>query len=188
MACPARSLPSRVTEMEVIAVAVQIAIGLIFLQSSLAKTLRWHEFKGIVHAYELLPGWAAAVAAGGVLVVELFTGVALVAGWTPVAALVAAGLLAIFAAAMAVNILRGRTSLDCGCFQSAKQPLEWRLVVRNLVCAGVAITASELSLDLADPLRWMHALPAGVALFAIYIALNAVWALDASRVAAFTRS
>ena len=174
--------------MEVIAVAVQIAIGLIFLQSSLAKTLRWHEFKGIVHAYELLPNWAAPVVAGGVLVAELLTGVALIAARTPVAALVGAGLFAVFATAMAVNILRGRTSLDCGCFQSAKQPLEWRLVVRNLVCAGAVIAASELSLDLADSARWMHALPAGVALFAIYFALNAVWALDASRVTAFTRS
>ncbi len=59
----------------------------------------------------------------------------------------------------------GAASLDCGCFQGARQPLEWRLVVRNVVLA-LAAFASERLLDWpsADPQRWIHALPAGVAL------------------------
>jgi hypothetical protein len=39
-----------------------------------------------------------------------------------------------------------------------------------------------------DPQRWIHAVPGGIALAIVYFALNAVWSLDTSRVAAFPRS
>lgn len=174
---------------DVIATAVQLAIGLIFVQAAVGKVQAWHEFKGILGAYELLPPCAVPSATFVVVTAESLTGMALLTAWkVSTAASVAAGLFILFAAAMAVNLIRGRTSLDCGCFQSARQPLEWRLVIRNLVAAAAVLVASPFTLAMDDPARWIHAVPAGIALFAIYIALNAVWALDGSRAAAFSRS
>jgi hypothetical protein len=174
--------------MGLIASAVQIVIGLIFAQAALGKIRHWHEFKGMLDAYRLLPSRAVPGVAVGLVPFELITGLALIAAWNaPLFSIAAAGLFALFAAAMAVNIARGRTSIDCGCFQSIRQPLEWRLVVRNLVCA-LAVLASSAGISVDGAERWAYAWPAAVALFVIYLALNAVWALDASRLVAFKRT
>jgi len=113
-----------------------------------------------------------------------------VAGVPPVAGLwAAAALFIVFAIAMALNLLRGRTHIDCGCFQSAlRQPLEWRLVVRNVVlallaaCSSLASDGGGWSRDVA-----LMAVPAGITLYALYTALNTVWALDDSARTAFPR-
>ncbi|MEF9603853.1 methylamine utilization protein MauE, partial [Paracoccus sp. PXZ] len=59
------------------------------------------------------------------------------------AAITAAGLLLVFAAALAINVLRGRTQIDCGCFRNGlKQPVSWLLVLRNLVLTGLALAVA----------------------------------------------
>lgn len=51
-----------------------------------------------------------------------------------------AGLLLIYAGAMAVNLLRGNSRLDCGCsWGNARQPVGYELVGRNVVLALVAL-------------------------------------------------
>lgn len=174
---------------DLIAAAMQVSIGLIFATAGFGKLRRWHEFKGMLDAYRLLPSQAVPVAGSFILATEIVTGLALVAGWAvgPFA-LVAAAMFAGFAIAIAINLLRGRRMIDCGCFRSIRQPLEWRLVVRNGACALLALGSSAFAMASGDPQRWIQAVPAGAALFVIYFALNAVWALDASRAAAFTRS
>ena len=58
---------------------------------------------------------------------------------SPGLALVAMALLALFAAAMAINIRRGRDHIDCGCGQSfLRQTLSWMLVARNGRAGGAA--------------------------------------------------
>jgi uncharacterized membrane protein YphA (DoxX/SURF4 family) len=175
--------------LSILAAAIQITVGWIFVSAGAHKAFRWHAFKGMLDAYRLLPACLLSVAATATVIAELLTGFALVAGWNvPVFSFIAAGLLALFAAAMAINLARGRTSIDCGCFQSIRQPLEWRLVVRNLVCAVAVLSVSGFSVSLYDSPRWVHAFPASVALFAIYLALNSVWALDASRAVALAKA
>lgn len=173
----------------VIVSAVQIVVGLIFAQAAIGKIRRWHEFKGMLGAYELLPSFAVPMAAIAIVPLELVTGLALIGAWkVALFSIVAAALFVIFAVAMAVNLARGRTSIDCGCFQSMRQPLEWRLVVRNVLCALAVLASSAIGTSVEGLDRWVHALPAALALFAVYLALNAVWALDASRIAAFRRT
>jgi hypothetical protein len=49
----------------------------------------------------------------------------------------------LFAAAMAINLARGRTHIDCGCFDATqRQPLRWLLVARNIVLAVLLIAAA----------------------------------------------
>lgn len=174
---------------DVLSTAVQVGVGLIFASAGLGKVLRWHEFKGTLGAYEIVPSrWVPAVAT--VLVpAEMVMAAALIAGWNVYRfSLLAAALLAVFAAAMAINLARGRASIDCGCFQSSRQTIGWRLVARNLVCALAVVAGGSFTMPLDDPQRWIQAVPAGVALYAIYVALNGVWTLDASRAVAFRRN
>lgn len=174
---------------EVVATALQVGIGLVLAASGLGKVGRRHEFKGIVDAYRLVPAWAVPFVASGVMLAEVVTGIALVAGWAASAfAVVASVMFAGFGLAMAINLARGRRMIDCGCFRSVRQPLEWRLVIRNGVAAIVALATSALAMSPLDPQRWLHAVPGGIALALVYFALNAVWSLDASRALAFPRS
>ena len=100
-------------------------------------------FRGTLAAYRLLPrGLTAPI---GVLVplVELAVGAALLYPQERIRAsalLAGAALLAVYAAAMAVNIRRGNRSIDCGClgFGARRPRLTWTLVARNLIIVAMA--------------------------------------------------
>jgi hypothetical protein len=169
--------------------AVHVAMGLIFMSAGAKKLQHWREFRGVVAAYRLLPESGAVIVAAMMPPFELLLGLASIFRWgMPMTAFAVAALLAVFAAAMAINIRRGRTAIDCGCFQTAlRQELEWRLVVRNVACALLVLGASALPVSL-DATGAVLAFAAGGALFCLYLALNGVWALDASRRLALGRS
>jgi uncharacterized membrane protein YphA (DoxX/SURF4 family) len=122
--------------------AVRIAAALIFFTAASSKLRRWNTFEGIVAGYRLLPDplvrWVAWVLPPG----EIVLAAALVFG-VPGSEPAASALLCLFAAAMAINLARGRTHIDCGCFDAAqRQPLRWLLVVRNIVLAVLLIAAA----------------------------------------------
>lgn len=50
----------------------------------------------------------------------------------------ALSLLLLYAVAIAINLLRGRYDIDCGC-GGESTPISWGLVVRNIVLAGLAL-------------------------------------------------
>jgi uncharacterized membrane protein YphA (DoxX/SURF4 family) len=165
-----------------IGLAVHIAVGVLLFSAGAMKLLHWQEFKGVVAAYRLLSAeWSAAVAAA-IVSAELLLGMALVVGLqTSAASIGSAVLLMLFAAAMAINIRRGRTSIDCGCFQTTlRQTLDWRLVGRNIVIAAALVTTGMMPTKV-DMLLWVQSLLPGLVLFAIYSTLNSLWALDESR-------
>jgi hypothetical protein len=69
-------------------------------------------------------------------------------------ALAAVLLLVVFMIAMGINIRRGRTSIDCGCFMNAlRQRIGWGLVARNALLAAAALLL--LLPQAARPLVWM---------------------------------
>jgi hypothetical protein len=165
-----------------IAVAIHIAVGAMLLSAGAMKVLHWQEFKGVVAAYRLVPvRWSASVAAA-IVPVELLLGMALVLGFqAPATSGASAVLLMLFAAAMAINILRGRASIDCGCFQTAlRHPLDWRLVARNTLIAAALVMTGMMPNEV-DMLLWVQSVLPGLVLFALYSALNSLWALDESR-------
>ena len=62
-----------------------------------------------------------------------------------IAAVGAAALIALYAAAIGINLWRGRRDIDCGCAgPDQAQPLRPVLLLRNSVLVGLALLASTL--------------------------------------------
>jgi len=137
---------------------VASVFGLLWLAAALHKLAGLSRFAATVENYRLLPhGWVAAVA--GVLPwLEGILGV----GWllaAPPGLLVPAtcALLGLYAAAIAVNLFRGRDHIACGCslaLAGREGNISWWLVLRNLALAAlsgvVLLPALDRSLGFAD--------------------------------------
>jgi uncharacterized membrane protein YphA (DoxX/SURF4 family) len=109
-------------------------------------------FTQAVAAYRLLPASAVAPIAKALPYLELLVAAAwLIPLARPLAALASALLLVVFATAIAVNLTRGRSHIDCGCNVRQKQRLSWWLVFRNLaltilgLCMLLPTTGRHLS-------------------------------------------
>src|SRR5271167_28464 len=132
-------------------IAVKTLIALVYLTAALGKMRHWAVFQGVVANYRLLPDVLVAPFAYILPPFEALLGATLLLGllspWAE-----AAALLLLFAAAMGINLKRGRRNIDCGCFQSAlRQTLSWVLVVRNGVLAlllGLALATTQGPKDL----------------------------------------
>jgi hypothetical protein len=121
----------------VIAVAVLLAIGAIHKLRDLAL------FAHLFAAYRILPDSAARRLAWLIPCVELATAAALALPISRRAAVIAAiGLLAAYAAGIALNLARGRRDLDCGCAAAGhRRSIAAWMVWRNLfliLCLGIA--------------------------------------------------
>jgi hypothetical protein len=150
------------------------------LRASLALLLAaaaWHKlgdlgrFRAVVAAYDLLPSSSVVAAATVAALVEAALAASLVFGvGVRFAGPGAAALMLVYAAAIFVNVRRGRTDIDCGCMGPASRvPLGPLLVARNLVLAGAAVL---LALPVsARPLVWFDA----VSVLATTAAMAASW-------------
>ncbi|MDP9011824.1 MAG: methylamine utilization protein MauE [Pseudomonadota bacterium] len=164
--------------MNEIALAIRVLVALVFLTAALGKTRHRLAFQGVVANYRLIPDFAVPTFALLLPLVEAAVAAALLfapPSWPEVSAAV---LLILFAAAMAINISRGRRRIDCGCFQSAlKQTLSWTLVGRNVGLAlllAVPATVSEAALP---DLGAVEALLIGTVLFVLLQSMNILWSV-----------
>jgi hypothetical protein len=110
--------------------------ALLFASAALHKLRDLARFAQVLHAYRLLPAGAERLAAA-VPLVELAVAAGLLATVTrAAAALGGVALLTSYAAAIAVNLGRGRRDLACGCggAQDARPIAPW-MVLRNLLLA-----------------------------------------------------
>lgn len=136
----------------------------------------WHKlaeplmFEAALDAYRLLPSGTAAVVARVLPVAEVLVGLGLLVpatrGWS---VLPFAALMLVYAAAMALNLLRGRSQIDCGCGADVHL-LSWALVTRNGVLALATLIVSGPSV--ARELRWLDAVTlvgAALSLYAAYL-------------------
>jgi putative oxidoreductase len=97
----------------------QLAIGIIFVASALAKIIDIATFAHQVHNYRLAPGWSENLLAMVLPWVELLTGLALLVGVRPRAgAWLATALLLVFTVAVGLAMARG-LDFQCGCFGTA---------------------------------------------------------------------
>jgi hypothetical protein len=172
-----------------------IGTGIVFVEAGLAKVRHRDVLPGVIANYRLLPDALVAPSAAVLPIVELGLGLGLIGGvfsggrlhWI---GLPAAALLVLFAAAMAINIGRGRRAIDCGCGRSQlRQRLSWGLVARNLVLAVLVTIAAlrPLASAAVAPLDIGLALVAGGALYLIFLLFNALAALAASPLASERR-
>jgi len=106
---------------------------------------------------------------GGLMVAALARPIGLVGG---------ASVLTLFAAAMAVNLVRGRRN-DCGCTAGRQvHPISWRLVLRNVSLAGLVVISGVITTGSLRP--FMNArLPALVIAAALVMAVSACRASSA---------
>jgi hypothetical protein len=159
------------------------SLALLFAAAAAHKLRDPRRFAARVAAYELLPGWAAAPLARALALAELALCVSLAwPGTARGAALGAAGLLVLYAGAIALNLRRGRRALDCGC-GFAPRPLGRDLLLRNALLAAVALLAalpaSPRALGALDACTIACATAVAAALFAaqdVAAAQRARWA------------
>jgi hypothetical protein len=112
----------------------RLAMAAIFALAALESLRDWAAYAAITVNYRVLPRNMAIVAACLLPALELLAALLLLAG-VPAGALLGLGLMWVFTAAVAINVWRGRTDIDCGCGGAAGQMLSWSLVVRNALLA-----------------------------------------------------
>lgn len=116
-------------------------LSLVFLRALSHKFSRPAEFTVILREYRLLPNRLVPLAATAVVVSEACAAAGLLLPQSRAAtALLACGLLLSYAAAIGINLLRGRMSIDCGC-GGAGQGISRLHVIRNVVLALCALPA-----------------------------------------------
>ncbi len=104
-------------------------------------------FAALAEDYRLLPRWLLVPAAFAIALAEATLAVLwLAAPWFRDAAWLAgtgtAALMLVYALAMAINLLRGRAWIDCGC--GGGETLSWLHVARNALFAVLALAPLAL--------------------------------------------
>jgi hypothetical protein len=152
--------------------AFAIAMAMIFVLACAHSLMDWPGYSASVVKYRLAPDWAArviawllpplqALAAGLLLVVPLW------------GALLGLGLMALFTGAVGINMLRGRTDIDCGCGGASGQSLSWGLVLRNVVLGlCLAVVASVPGRAMVDAAAVVGVVGAALFLATTYFAAN----------------
>ena len=161
-----------------LSVAGRVCVGLVFLLAAAQKVQHWRIFSGVLANYRLLPRVLVAPASLLLPPAEMVVGLALLSAqsrpWSEAAAI---ALLGLFALAMAINVRRGRTHIDCGCGQSfLKQNISWILVGRNAGLVALLWPSLFLPSPTAITTGLMGA-AAGMAFFVVYLLFNALSAL-----------
>ncbi len=112
---------------------------LLFVRAILHKLGGYAEFVGNVRDYRMLPEAAVPATSAALLAAEVLAAVGLLLPPTRAgAALLAAALLLMYASAIALNLARGRNTIDCGCGGGGQGISSWH-VLRNVVLVLFAV-------------------------------------------------
>lgn len=113
----------------------------LFAQAAFHKFGAPQYYRRLMTRYVGGPGGGVAVW----LVAALEAGIALsllLPQWRATGLAAAAGLLLVYAGLMARQVLRGESGMQCGCAGPDSQlGVSWALVIRNGICAGLALLA-----------------------------------------------
>lgn len=166
----------------VVARTAGAALSVIFLTGAWQKLRDPPLFQANVENYRLLPEGLTSVAAILLPLWELAAGVLLLFGSTrTAAALLTVGLLLVVTAAVVVNLLRGRTEIDCGCGSLGghvgDQTLSWGLTIRNGVLAVAALlTLREDSGRILVWIDYLSVVGGTLGLLGLYVTVNQLMA------------
>ena len=121
---------------------VGLGLALLFGVAAGHKLADRGRFLAVLKNYDLVPERLMPLAAAAVMAAEVVAILLLVL--PPVRTLGAyfsVALLAAYALAIAVNLLRGRTRIDCGCFGFGRHDrIAWTMVARSLALIALAST------------------------------------------------
>lgn len=152
----------------------RLTVAVIFALAACHAMREWAVFGGIVEQYRLVPRRLAMIFARILPPLELAAAAALVLPETcRPGAMLSMGLMAMFTAAIMVNLARGRVAIDCGCGGAGGQKLSMGLVLRNLVVmAGLALALEAPIEGVVDGVTTIGVICASLALTALYFAAN----------------
>lgn len=157
-----------------------LGIALLFGIAAGHKLADRERFLAVLGNYDLVP--ARLVPLAGMAIVAAEVGAALLLVLPPVRTLgayLSVALLAAYALAIAINLLRGRTRIDCGCLGFGRHDrIAWTMVARNLVLIALALAlllpASPRRLVVFDVLTISASLAAIALLVATLVRLGAL--------------
>lgn len=158
----------------------RLALGSIFLVAGLIKLRDLASLERAVAGFQLGPRAMTSAFSRCLIAAEVTTGAALMTGFqTRIAALMAIGLLILFAGAIAINLARGHHPA-CGCFGSQSERISPRSLIRVGMLLGLAaVTFGHLGADLAVPAA-VNEFATGFLLFtlAVSVITAGAWVLN----------
>ncbi len=157
-----------------------VGIGLAWFLAWLFAQAAWHKWGAVDFYLQLMRRYLGALPGGRLAVwligaLEAATALSLLLPQTREYGLVtAAALLLAYAGLMALQLVRGRADMQCGCAGPDSQlGISWALVLRNGVCAALALLPLGISTGVL-PQGWAGVgLAAFVAVFAMLVYLTA---------------
>ncbi len=152
-----------------------VALAALFAASAAMKLAAMGQFAAALENYRILPPILLAPAVWLIPALEAVAAAGLVIPASRAdASVLTAALLGTFTAAIAINLARGRTGIDCGCFGPAlRQPLSGWLVVRNaIVLAAVAAVAAPVRLRLLNFADFVTIALGAATLVVLYASMN----------------
>lgn len=169
-----------------VAMFASLFVALVLAAAAIPKLRNQDEFLGVVANYKLLPGFLVAPFAKLLPWLELGCAIALlVPSLRVVAACVAAALFMLFSFAIAVNVGRGRTHIDCGCVRrpTSMSRIGMFHVLRALALAGMSLYVAAVSLEISGISieSALTALASAVMLSLIYMAADLMVGFPATK-------
>lgn len=125
-------------------IASALAVAVLLASAATHKLRAPGRFARQLADYQLLPEALVRPIGRVTPLLELLIAFALLVPFSrAIAAVCAAGLIALYAAAIGINLWRGRRDIDCGCAgPDQAQPLRPILLARNAVLVALALLAS----------------------------------------------
>jgi hypothetical protein len=121
---------------------VALAFIVLFATAGLQKLRSPSIFVATLADYRIVPRALLWVAAGMVIALELIVALGLFWDTTrATSALIGAGLLMAYGGSIALNLIRGRRHMDCGC-AAQRRPIGRRMVARNAILATTLLFES----------------------------------------------
>lgn len=136
--------------------ALVLAFGALFISSMAHKTRDYGAFRRAIVDYRLMNAGLAPAISG--LLISSEAACLILLGLIPgYGLLLAAGLLGLYAAAMAINLLKGRRYIDCGCYApgTRRSTIHWGMVARNLAMAVTACAAAVFAQSAPAMTAWL---------------------------------
>jgi hypothetical protein len=127
-----------------ISLAFSLSLAALLAASAAHKLMAPRAFADVVRDYQIAPSAFSPIVVTAAIAIEAAIAAGLLAASVrSIAAIGAALLFAGYGAAIGVNILRGRTAIDCGCSFGGGSRLTPLLLARNGVLTAAALIAAN---------------------------------------------
>ncbi len=142
-------------------------LAVVFLLAAGHKVRDLPRFRASLAAYEIVPEGFASWSAPLLVGLELLT-VAVLFLHEGRGLLLAFTLIGVYSLAIGINLLRGRTEIDCGC-GDLPTPLSAWLLLRNLLLMALALAAGRHPVVQGSPMAWLVVAAGVTCLVGLYL-------------------